>query len=288
MQSKHWSLAFYLLFILCNVLLVIDVNAMMRNVSTTTDSNGNISTSHESLKATTNNSSMVRGSNESEPIFVPQSNQNTTSNSTTTLASGTTVAMSTSGPDSSRASVTPTVPVQTTALSNVSSHSTTKSSATPTLNSTATDSQVTTIATSVPKPTQTEATVTSRKSSNTAVTQPTTDSLYSIITTATSGSVLPLKKEEVILTICLSTVLAVVILTIVMYNVNKCKRRRAQYSHHPLYANSHEDPGKFKGSEGTSAPVSGKGVWSRGPGEPEGVLTWFSKRHLSNFRRSLR
>ncbi|XP_078276971.1 uncharacterized protein LOC144605500 [Rhinoraja longicauda] len=233
MQPRNRPVVFYILFILCNVLLGTNVNAPGKMVSAIANSNGKVSNSSEVAKAATiNNTSLEKGST-----------QNTTSNITTTVAPGSTVAMSTSGPNGSRVSVTPMGSVQTTMLSNVSSHSTPELSTTPTLSSTATDGNVTTTSTPVPRPTQSESMVTSRELSTTDVTQPTTDSLYSVITTSASGSVLPLKKEEIILTICLSTVLGVVILTIVMYNVNKCKQRRAQYLHHPLYADSHEEPG---------------------------------------------
>lgn len=236
MQLRNMPVAFYILFILFNVLLGTNVNASM--VPATANSGGTVSNSSE---ATINNTSLGKGSNQSEVTLVPTSKQNT-SNITTTVASGSTVAMSTSGPNGSQVSVTPMGSVQTTMLSNVSSHSTPELSATPTLSSTTPDSNVTT-STPVPRSTQTESMVTSRKSSTTDVTQLTTDSLYSVTTTSVSGSVLPLKKEEVILTICLSTVLGLVILTILVYNVNKCKQRRAQYLHHPLYADSHEEPG---------------------------------------------
>lgn len=228
MQVKSWLLAVYTL---CNVLLVIDVN-----VSAATNSNGS-STPAVSLQTALKNGSLDQGFNVSKATSVPTFNK-----STSTLASGTTDAMSTLKPNSSQTSVTPTGFVQTT-LSNISSHGINESTATPTAHSTAGKTLTTAIATLVPKSTQMEFTTTGRRSSSTGPTQPTTGSLYTVITTAASGSGLPLQKEEVILTICLSTLLAVVILTIVMYNVNKCKRRRAQYSHHPLYASSHEEPG---------------------------------------------
>ncbi|XP_069797540.1 uncharacterized protein [Narcine bancroftii] len=232
MQPRNGPIELYILFILCIVLLISDVNAA-----------GDIVTSKST--ATVNTTATYLGHfgkeiNQSETTFASASVQNTIGNSTTTtVSSGGTVAMPTTVLNSSQISVTPKGSVQTTTPSNVSSYSTPESPTTPTR---ATVSQVTTKVTSAPKPTQAESPVTSRESSSTDVTKPTTASLYTIITTTTSGLVSPLKKEEVILTICLSTILGVIILTVVMYNVNKCKRRRAQYSHHPLYSNSQEDP----------------------------------------------
>ncbi|XP_067863898.1 sialomucin core protein 24-like [Heptranchias perlo] len=246
MRPRIWLTAFYTLFTLCVVVLAVNsANATEQKVTATTGSLGNEGNSSEDLNTTATSNSR----------FGTGPKQNMTSNNMTTLTPGTTVATSTNSVehsvlDSSQSPMTPTPTVQTTAPRHVSSHSAPKSSPTPTLNSTAIKSQVTTtsqvsssISTPVLKPTQTEFAVTSRQPNSTDVTQPYTGSLYSILTTGTSGSVLHLRKQEIIVTICLSTILGVVILTIIMYNVTKCKRRRAQYSHRPLYTSSYEEPG---------------------------------------------
>ncbi|XP_069797541.1 uncharacterized protein [Narcine bancroftii] len=177
MQPRNGPIELYILFILCIVLLISDVNAA-----------GDIVTSKST--ATVNTTATYLGHfgkeiNQSETTFASASVQNTIGNSTTTtVSSGGTVAMPTTVLNSSQISVTPKGSVQTTTPSNVSSYSTPESPTTPTR---ATVSQVTTKVTSAPKPTQAESPVTSRESSSTDVTKPTTASLYTIITTTTSG-----------------------------------------------------------------------------------------------------
>ncbi|GCB64285.1 uncharacterized protein [Scyliorhinus torazame] len=246
--------AFYIIT-LCIVLAANSVDAIEQNVSVITNNVSNEGNSSGDIKKTgSSNNLPVTGSSQAVTVSLSTLKQNQTSNNISTLAPGTTVAMSTNSmkpsvPDRSQPPMIKKTTVQTTAP-HASSHYTPESSTTPALGLTTTESQnnstrqvSTSISTPVLKPTQTESTVTSRQPTSTGITQPYTGSLYSILTTGTSGTRLHLRKQEIILTICLSTILGVVILTIIMYNVTKCKQRRAQYSHRPLYASSYEEPG---------------------------------------------
>ncbi|XP_038676192.1 sialomucin core protein 24-like [Scyliorhinus canicula] len=246
--------AFYIIITLCIGLAANSVDAIGQNVSVITNTLSNEGNSYGDIKKTgSSNNLPVIGSSQTVSVALSTLKQNQTSNNISTLAPGTTVAMSTNSmkpsvPDHSQPPMTKKT-VQTTAP-HASSLSTHESSTIPALGLTTTENQnnltrqvSTSISTPVLKPTQTESTVTSRQPTSTGITQPYTGSLYSILTTGTSGTRLHLRKQEIILTICLSTILGVVILTIIMYNVTKCKRRRAQYSHRPLYASSYEEPG---------------------------------------------
>uniref|UniRef100_UPI00398F3034 uncharacterized protein n=1 Tax=Pristiophorus japonicus TaxID=55135 RepID=UPI00398F3034 len=252
MRPGIWPTLFTLYVIL--LILISRMNstqATEQKVSATNASLGSDGNSSEDLNTTaTSNSPFVTGSNQTGAMSLSTSKQNMTTLAPGTIVTTSTNPMKPSAPDSSQPPMTLIATVQTITPPHVSSHSTPESSASTTVNSTATKSQVTTrsqvsssISTPILKPTQTDSAVTSRQPSSTAVTQPPTSSLYSILTIGTSGSVLHLRKQEIILTICLSTILGVVILTIIMYNVTKCKRRRAQYSHRPLYTTSYEEPG---------------------------------------------
>ncbi|XP_067913733.1 sialomucin core protein 24-like [Heterodontus francisci] len=251
MRPRIWPTAFYILFTRCVVDSAVNsTDATEQKVSVATDSLDNEDTSSKGLNTTgSHNSFFATGSNQTGAVSLSTSKQNSTSNDISTLAPGTTVTMSTNSmkpsvPVSSQPPMTPTTPPQ------VSSHYMPESSVTTALSRTATESQINkthqvlpSISTPNPKSTQTKSTVTSGQATNTDVTQPYTGSLYSILTTRTSGAVLHLRKQEIILTICLSTILGVVILTIIMYNVTKCKQRRAQYSHRPLYTSSYDESG---------------------------------------------
>ncbi|XP_041050781.1 sialomucin core protein 24-like isoform X2 [Carcharodon carcharias] len=257
MRPRIRPTAFYIIFTLCVVLAVNSADSTGQKVSAISNSLSNEGNSSGDLNKTgSSNNLFATGSSQTEAVSLSTLKQNPTSSNMNSLAPETTVATSTNSmkpsvPDSSQSPLTQKTTVQTT-LPHVSGHYMPESSVTSTLGLRATESQIsstrqvsTSISTPILKPTQTESTGTSRQPTITDVTQPYTGSLYSILTTGTSGTGLHLRKQEIILTICLSTILGVVILTIIMYNVTKCKRRRAQYSHRPLYASSYEEPGAY-------------------------------------------
>ncbi|XP_043932381.1 uncharacterized protein LOC122806215 isoform X2 [Protopterus annectens] len=55
------------------------------------------------------------------------------------------------------------------------------------------------------------------------------------------GRKFSLNNSEIILTIVFSIVLGVAVLVLIMYSVNKCKKRREQYSHHRLETIPYDD-----------------------------------------------
>ncbi|KAM8975083.1 uncharacterized protein RCH25_038734 [Pelodytes ibericus] len=60
-----------------------------------------------------------------------------------------------------------------------------------------------------------------------------------------------LKHPEAILTSIFSTVLAVVILAVVFLTINKYRKRRSQYSHHPLHENHYESADIYSAPDDT-------------------------------------
>ncbi|XP_060701179.1 sialomucin core protein 24-like [Hemiscyllium ocellatum] len=248
---------FYILFTQCFVVLAVNsADTTGQKVSAITNFLSNEGNSSGKLNKTGSfNSSFATESNQKGAVTPSTVKLSPTSNNMTALAPGITVATSTklvkpSVPDSSQPPKTGITIFQTT-TPHASSHYVPESSTSAPFVSTATESQInathqvsTPTATTALKLTQTGSTETNRQPTSAGVTQPNTGSLYSIITTRTSGTVMHLRKQEIILTICLSTILGVVILTIIMYNVIKCKQRRAQYTHRPLYATSNEEPGR--------------------------------------------
>ncbi|XP_005988522.1 location of vulva defective 1-like isoform X2 [Latimeria chalumnae] len=76
-------------------------------------------------------------------------------------------------------------------------------------------------------------------------------SLHSSNTTQISGGRFHLRYSEAILTIIFSSILGVAVLVVVMYIVSKCKRRRAQYTHRPLYNIPFEDTDRYSAPDDT-------------------------------------
>ncbi|XP_059509466.1 sialomucin core protein 24-like isoform X1 [Stegostoma tigrinum] len=262
MRVRIGPTAVYILFTQCFAALAVNsADATGQTVSAINSSFHNEGNSSGDLNKT--GSVSVTEPNRTGALS-PTLKPNPTSNSTTALAPGITVATSTksmqpSAPDGSKTRIT----IFQTTPPHISSHYMPEASTSATFVSTATESeinatqQVSTSKTTVLKPTQIEFTETNKQPTSAGVTQPNTGSLYSIITTRTSGTIMHLKKQEIILTICLSTILGVVILTIVMYNVTKCKRRRAQYSHRPLCATSNEESGRSYNIPDDTLVISG-------------------------------
>ncbi|XP_048468229.1 sialomucin core protein 24-like isoform X2 [Rhincodon typus] len=255
MRVRIGPTAVYILFTQCFAALAVNsADATGPKVSAINNSLRNEGNSSGDLTKTSSVS--VTESNQTGAVS-PTLKPGPTSNNTSALAPGITVATSTksmkpAAPDGSQTSKTGITVFQTTPP-HISSHYMPESTTSATFVSTATESEInathqvsTSKVTTVLKPTQRGFTETNKQPTSAGVTQPNTGSLYSIITTKTSGTIMHLKKQEIILTICLSTILGVVILTIIMYNVTKCKRRRAQYSHRPLCATSNEESGSLE------------------------------------------
>ncbi|RXM93706.1 hypothetical protein EOD39_18795 [Acipenser ruthenus] len=55
-----------------------------------------------------------------------------------------------------------------------------------------------------------------------------------------TGERFELNSSEMAITIFFSTILGVAVLVFIMYSLNKCKRKSAQYSHRPLYNTADE------------------------------------------------
>ncbi|XP_041050782.1 sialomucin core protein 24-like isoform X3 [Carcharodon carcharias] len=199
MRPRIRPTAFYIIFTLCVVLAVNSADSTGQKVSAISNSLSNEGNSSGDLNKTgSSNNLFATGSSQTEAVSLSTLKQNPTSSNMNSLAPETTVATSTNSmkpsvPDSSQSPLTQKTTVQTT-LPHVSGHYMPESSVTSTLGLRATESQIsstrqvsTSISTPILKPTQTESTGTSRQPTITDVTQPYTGSLYSILTTGTSG-----------------------------------------------------------------------------------------------------
>ncbi|XP_059509467.1 sialomucin core protein 24-like isoform X2 [Stegostoma tigrinum] len=192
MRVRIGPTAVYILFTQCFAALAVNsADATGQTVSAINSSFHNEGNSSGDLNKT--GSVSVTEPNRTGALS-PTLKPNPTSNSTTALAPGITVATSTksmqpSAPDGSKTRIT----IFQTTPPHISSHYMPEASTSATFVSTATESeinatqQVSTSKTTVLKPTQIEFTETNKQPTSAGVTQPNTGSLYSIITTRTSG-----------------------------------------------------------------------------------------------------
>ncbi|XP_029428496.1 uncharacterized protein LOC115073808 isoform X2 [Rhinatrema bivittatum] len=72
------------------------------------------------------------------------------------------------------------------------------------------------------------------------VTKQITKSFDALSTSQMSGNEFRLKNNEAILTIVFSIILGIVVVVLIIYSVNKYRKRRSQYSHRPLHDTSYE------------------------------------------------
>ncbi|XP_041083245.1 uncharacterized protein LOC121299531 [Polyodon spathula] len=72
-----------------------------------------------------------------------------------------------------------------------------------------------------------------------------------LVSTHNLGKRFGLNNSEMAITIFFSTVLGVAVLVLVMYSLNKCKRKSAQYSHRPLYNTADETVDRYSAPDDT-------------------------------------
>nr|XP_033773894.1 uncharacterized protein LOC117347285 [Geotrypetes seraphini]XP_033773895.1 uncharacterized protein LOC117347285 [Geotrypetes seraphini] len=77
------------------------------------------------------------------------------------------------------------------------------------------------------------------------VTDQITKTFAVIHTSRISGNEIRLKNSEAILTIAFSIILGIVVVVLLIYSLNKYKKRRLQYSHHPLHDTSYESADRY-------------------------------------------
>ncbi|XP_030076253.1 uncharacterized protein LOC115481337 [Microcaecilia unicolor] len=77
------------------------------------------------------------------------------------------------------------------------------------------------------------------------VTELITRTLIVMPTSQMSGNEIRLNNSEVILTIAFSIILGIVVVMLIIYSFNKYRKRRSQYSHHPLHDTSYESADRY-------------------------------------------
>ncbi|XP_015197865.2 uncharacterized protein [Lepisosteus oculatus] len=76
-------------------------------------------------------------------------------------------------------------------------------------------------------------------------------SFYFTLTTPTLGEHFGLSYSEKAITIFLSIILGVAVLVLFMYSLNKCKKKKTQYVHRPLYNNHDDTVNRYRTPEDT-------------------------------------
>ncbi|XP_058861011.1 uncharacterized protein LOC117962410 [Acipenser ruthenus] len=72
-----------------------------------------------------------------------------------------------------------------------------------------------------------------------------------LVSTHNLGERFELNSSEMAITIFFSTILGVAVLVFIMYSLNKCKRKSAQYSHRPLYNTADETVDRYSAPDDT-------------------------------------